>query len=124
MTVRNNIAQIQGAYLADLKQALYLEAEIVMTSAKRDYVPVVSGALRNSGTVLAPVVKGDSIEVELGFGGPAAPYAAIVHEYPKSYGQGKNKYLTQPLAVSAKGLTSRIAKHIQRAVNRRGGKTP
>lgn len=119
LKVKNDFAQVQGAYLADLQQALYIEAETVMTAAKRDYVPVVTGALRNSGTVLRPVVKGDNVEVTLGFGGDSAPYAAIVHEYPKSFGQGKNKYLSQPLAVSAKGMANRIAKYISKSVARR-----
>lgn len=122
--VKNNFAQIQGAYLSDLEQALYLEAELIMTTSKRDYVPVKSGALRNSGTVLKPVVKGEKIEVTLGYGGSSAPYAAVVHEYPKSFGQGKNKYLSQPLNISAKGMANRIAKHIRKAVNRRGRPNP
>lgn len=118
--VKNNFAQIQGAYLEDLERALYLEAELIMTTSKRDYVPVVTGALRNSGTVLKPVVKADKIEVALGYGGSSAPYAAVVHEYPKSFGQGKNKYLSQPLNISAKGMAGRIATYIRNTVNRRG----
>lgn len=120
VNVKNNFSEIQGAILEDLEKALYLEAELVMTTSKRDYVPVVTGALRNSGTVLKPVKKGDKIEVAMGYGGSSAPYAARVHEYPKSFGQGKNKYLAQPLNISAKNMAARIAKHIRDAVNRRG----
>lgn len=120
VTVKNNFGGIQGAIIEDLEKALYLEAELIMTTSKRDYVPVVSGNLRNSGTVKRPVRSGDKIEIELGYGGSAAPYAAIVHEYPKNVGQGKNKYLSQPLNVSAKNMAARIAKHIRNAINKRG----
>ncbi|NBO55359.1 MAG: hypothetical protein EBU84_12390 [Actinobacteria bacterium] len=120
VSVKNDFAQIEGAILDDLEKALYLEAELIMTTSKRDYVPVVTGNLRNSGTVKRPVRNGDKIEVELGYGGSAAPYAAIVHEYPKTIGQGKNKYLSQPLAVSSKNMAARVAKHIRNAITRRG----
>lgn len=120
--VKNDISKITNATIKDLQAALYLEAELVMTTAKRDYVPVVTGNLRNSGTVSLPEVKGDTVQVKIGFGGASAPYAAVVHEYPKGYGQGKNKYLSQPLNISAKNMTQRIAKHIRRSINARLGR--
>lgn len=120
--VKNDISKITNATIKDLQAALYLEAELVMTTSKRDYVPVVSGNLRNSGTVSLPEVKGDTVQVKIGFGGASAPYAAVVHEYPKGYGQGKNKYLSQPLNISAKNMTQRIAKHIRRSINARLGR--
>jgi hypothetical protein len=117
--VKNEFAKVQRATQQDVADLLYQEAEVIMTASKRYYVPVVTGALRNSGTVLRPVITDDSITVTLGFGGDAAPYAAIVHEYPKSYGQGRNKYLSIPLNISVKGMANRIAKALERKMRGR-----
>ena len=117
---KNDFDKIQGGTIKDLKVALYREAETIMTAAKTDYVPIRTGALRNSGTVYVPEETPTSVEVRMGFGGASAPYAAVVHEYPKKYGQGKNKYLSQPLNISAKGMANRIAKAIRNSINARG----
>lgn len=117
--LKNDFDKISGATVKDLKAALYQEAETIMTASKRDYVPIKTGALRNSGTVYLPEEMPDRVQVRLGFGGASAPYAAIVHEYPKSYGQGKNKYLSIPLGISAKNMASRIAEKMKRAARSR-----
>ena len=90
-----------------------------MTDSKTNYVPVDTGNLRNSGTVLPPVMKGKTIEVTLGYGGSATPYAVVVHEYPPTVGQGKNKYLSKPLNKAEKGMATRLAT----ALRSRAGKT-
>ena len=59
--------------------ALYVEAEIEMTEAKKR-TPWRTGVLRGSGYVHPPQYRGREITVEMGFGGPAAPYAVYVHE--------------------------------------------
>jgi len=64
---------------AELGKALYAEAELIMTESKKQ-VPVDTGTLRSTGHVKQPETKRGSVEVELGYGGPAAPYAAAVHE--------------------------------------------
>lgn len=43
-------------------------------------VPVDLGILRNSGTITPAKVSGDRVVGEVGYGGPAAPYAVAVHE--------------------------------------------
>lgn len=116
---RNNFGRIQGATVSDLANALYLEAELIMTDSKTNYVPVVSGDLRGSGTVKAPQISGNSIEVVLGYGGVAAPYAVKVHEAPRHHGQHKNKYLSKPLKAAERGMVERLANHVRSALRRR-----
>lgn len=74
-------------------QGVQLWAEMTMTLAKAVYVPVVTGVLRASGYVSEAIPYPDGFIIEMGFGGSASKYAFVVHERPKSVGQGKNKYL-------------------------------
>ena len=74
-------------------QALRSVGEVYMTEAKRR-TPVDTGVLRSSGHVVGPEQVGDSWQVRLVFGGPAAPYAAIVHENLNArHPVGQSKYL-------------------------------
>ncbi len=84
---------------------LYQEAEVVMTAAKTDFVPVETGALRASGFVEPPVANAFGGSVTLGFGGPSAPYAVIVHEdLTKRHPVGQAKYLELPLRARIQGM--------------------
>lgn len=116
--------------------ALYVESEKVMGRAKKEFVPVVTGTLRNSGHVQKPEISGNKIEVVLGFGGPAAAYALAVHENPragKTHGVspsgkpypknrwsrvGGYKYLETPFLEAAPGLPDAVAKKIQEFAGR------
>ncbi len=92
--------------------ALYQEAQIEMTEAKQR-TPVDTGALRASGTVFAPEVIGRLVRVTLGFGGVAAPYAAIVHEdLDAHHPVGQAKYLESTLLESAPHMASRVASRL------------
>lgn len=117
--IKNDFKKVNGVVMHDVAAALYEEAEAIMTASKTYFVPVDTGTLRNSGTVLPPNVANDTVTVKLGYGGASAPYAAIVHEYPKSYGQGKNKYLAKPLNTAVKGMAMRIGKRVSVFKNRR-----
>jgi hypothetical protein len=110
---------VQKATVSDLADALYLEAELIMTDSKTNFVPVDSGVLRNSGTVQKPTITNQGVTVVLGYGGPAAEYAVIVHEYPPNVGQGKNKYLSRPLNKAERGLVSRVTENMKRRVRAR-----
>jgi len=69
-----------------VSQAVYEEGEALMTSVKADPdFPVDTGALKSSGRVKQPEIRGTFIDVELGFGGAAAPYALYVHEGTDPY---------------------------------------
>ena len=62
--------------------ALYQEAQVILTEAKRR-CPVASdgGILRASGQVLPPERNGRRISVTISFGGAADAYAIAVHEH-------------------------------------------
>lgn len=88
-----------------LVAALFQEAEIVMTVSKREYVPVDTGALRASGHVEPPLRTAHGGAVTLGYGGPSAPYAVIVHEdLTKRHPVGGAKYLELPLRARLQGM--------------------
>ena len=58
---------------------MYIFAEEVMTASKM-VVPVKTGTLMNTGHVELPVKQAGKVVVQMGYGGPAAPYALYVHE--------------------------------------------
>jgi hypothetical protein len=60
-------------------RAVYIFGEEVMTASKL-VVPVKTGTLMNTGHVEPPRKEGDRVVVQMGYGGPAAPYALYVHE--------------------------------------------
>ena len=115
----------------EVKRTLVSEAEGIMSESKEKFVPVMTGALRGSGFVEPPKVQGGNMSVTLGFGGPAAPYAVIVHENPRSGKPGgkspggemyKNfsrvgqwKYLEVPFNKRSKNVGSKIASNIKSA---------
>lgn len=94
--------------------ALFAEAEIEMTESKRR-TPVDTGALRSTGFVKPPYFSSDhNITVVLGFGGPAAPYALIVHEDMEAFHKvGQAKYLESTLMESRPFIAQRIANRLQ-----------
>ncbi len=82
-------------------QQLRLQAELIITDAKQNYVPKKLGTLRDSGLVSGPFIDGQgrdalsrftlssggvagSIEVSMTFGGAASAYARAIHEHPSS----------------------------------------
>ena len=101
---------------------LKLEAELIMTKAKR-LTPVDLGTLRSSGHVKKPVVTRKTAKVLLGFGGAASAYALAVHEHPSrhspsswrggvSFTSGGPKYLERPVKEARKGFGRRVARHL------------
>lgn len=79
--VNRHMAKIVG-------EAAHVEAEATMARSKDEFVPVDLGALKNSGHVAPLKVDDQTATVELGYGGPAAPYALAVHEIPPPGGGG------------------------------------
>ena len=102
-----------------LGRALYEEAEVTMTQAKRN-TPVLTGAMRASGHVLPPTYSLHEVTVTLGFGGPAGSgnhagetnktdvgYAIVVHENLSArHIVGGAKYLERAI-VEAQGRMPR-----------------
>lgn len=95
-------------------QALRIEAEVIMTRSKAEFVPVDLGTLRSSGRVRQSKFRpGGDIEVELSFGGAAAPYALIQHEELRfRHKVGEAKYLEKPVMAAIPGMNDRLAKRI------------
>lgn len=91
---------------------LYQEAEAIMDASKR-IVPVDTGALRGSGYVDAPAIEDDgTISVQLGYGGPSAPYAVYVHENlsARHNPPTRAKFLEEPLLAALPAIPERIAR--------------
>jgi hypothetical protein len=110
--------------------ALFREGEGIMGDSKEKYVPVDLGNLKSSGHVQHPKITSNGASVELGFGGPAAPYALAVHENPRSGKTGgvspsgaqyktwskvgQWKYLETPYKEHLKGMDNRIAADLRK----------
>lgn len=125
--MKRRLAEVSEHLIGELKAALRLEAEQVMTRSKRDFVPIDLGALRASGNVGPVEKKGKDLEVTLSFGGQSAPYALAVHEHPSVHsppswrgtvvrfsppGRGP-KYLERPLKDAIEGMEDRIARRMR-----------
>ena len=101
-------------------RALYEEGNIIFNESQR-LVPVVTGALAGSGRVTAPSVNAASVEVTIGYGGAAAPYAIYVHErldLNHKYPGAKNaaaqaKFLEEPVLKAAPSLGRRLADRVE-----------
>lgn len=132
---KRNMATLRDTILKAGAAALTLEANLLATDAKR-VTPVDLGALRNSIVVSSPEIKGAVVSVEVGAGGPAAPYALAVHEIPpppaKSPG-GRSarhkpptqwKFLETPARQRIPGMADRLAKTIRDRVDRGGPRGP
>lgn len=113
--VDNRFPEFEALTIAEVAGSLVRIAEQIMTDSKQNYVPVITGNLRNSGTVLPPEVTKNAIRVQLGYGGGAIDYAAKVHEAPPWVGQGKNKYLSIPFNERA-GSAHEFVAELLRAV--------
>jgi len=117
--------------LTELGKALYAEAELIMMESKKQ-CPVDTGTLRGTGYVKQPEYSGNRVTVQMGYGGPAAPYAIAVHENPRAgktggvspRGQhyktwaktGKWKYLEDPVKVAAPRLPARLVGRLRKVV--------
>jgi hypothetical protein len=99
--------------------ALFREGEDIMGDSKEKFVPVLTGNLKSSGHVELPKITTNGASVQLGYGGPAVPYALAVHENPNagktdSGSQvGEWKYLETPYKQHLKGLDERVAKDMK-----------
>lgn len=107
--MRDKLKEIATKTPDRIKKALYQEAQIEMTEAKRR-TPVDTGTLRASGTVHEPTQEGDRISVLLSFGGAASGYAIYVHENLTAFHKtGSAKFLESVLNESRPYIAQRIA---------------
>ena len=82
--------------------------------------PVDTGALRASGHVRPPVISPNNVSVELGYGGPAAPYAALVHENPRrvTFKTGQDHYLQIPFLEERPRIERRLGVKLKARIQR------
>lgn len=114
--IKQMLKRHQAKAIQALKRELYQEAEGIMSQAK-EFVPVDTGTLKDSGTVRLPREEGGSIVQELGFGGAAADYAVYVHENTLVFHKvGMAKFLEIPFRQAEKGLAERVAAGMQKTL--------
>ena len=99
-----------------LAQAMYAEATVVLNESKK-IVPVDTGNLRASGRVERPVTGKGRAEVEITYGGAAAPYALIVHEVPTNTGGRWGTGMTHAAGKSFKYLEIPVMAHKKKFVD-------
>jgi hypothetical protein len=95
----------KGAVRDAMATGVWAVAQNTLTRAKQK-VPVDTGALRSSGTVdpATPPKAGQLVEITAGFGGPAAPYAIVVHERTDiAHREGEAKFLETALQEELAG---------------------
>lgn len=93
-----------------LDEALYDEATDIFNKSQR-LVPVATGVLRGSGTVVGPIRH----EVLIGYGGAAKSYAVHVHENleARHAAPTRAKFLEEPFTAALSGLDDRLARALR-----------
>lgn len=105
-----------------LAGAAYQRGQAIMAVSQR-LVPVDTGALRSSGHVEAPKISASKVQVDLVYGGAAAPYARIVHEDLDAFHKvGQAKYLEEPFLAERDGVLKEFVQVMRREFGRRGRK--
>lgn len=127
-SVSQSLATRGDAAEKSLGKNLYREAQGIM-AASQGLVPVDTTALRSSGYVAQPIRDGNTVRVELGYGGPAArinpktgkstdAYALYVHENLEAFHPvGSAKYLELPFNQATKGMGERLANAMRQDLN-------
>ena len=105
--------KVGGLVKGPLPRAMRSVGEIWMTEAKRR-TPVKYGVLRSSGHVEGPAWDGGYLVITLKFGGPAANYAASVHENLKvKHKVGQSKYLESVTKERRAGWSREVASFLK-----------
>ena len=108
-----NLSRLARVLPDEAAKALYAEALVIRTESMRR-TPVDTGTLRSTHVVSEPTRSGNTIEVRIGVGGPAAPYALYVHENVHArHGSGQAKFLESALLEAIPSLARRIAARVQ-----------
>jgi hypothetical protein len=110
--LERRLLQIASEAPQEVARALYAEAQIEANESKRR-TPVDTGSLRASHEVQRPQVNGRDISVDITVGGPAAPYAIVVHEdLEADHPVGRARFLASTLEESAPHMAQRLSKRI------------
>jgi hypothetical protein len=119
---RRRLANITSEGSKAMARALYVEGETIMADSKGKYVPVKSGNLRSSGHVQKPKQhKKYGWVIDLGYGGPAVPYAVVQHERMDYYHRhGESKYLEKPALKRAPKIGRNVSKAVLAVMQKNG----
>ena len=124
-----NLEELQRAFIIAGQDAPLFAAKALKEEAdeafwlSQNVTPVRSGTLKSSGTVNGPFTRGTRAFVDITYGGPAAPYALIVHEVPPNsggrWGTGykhdyptRYKYLENPVRLFAQDMGARMTTRV------------
>ena len=100
------LARIQEAFTKAGKEAVKQWGDAVMEDSKNNYVPVLSGQLRDTGIVTETKDTEETYEIQLSY---STPYAAKQHEdLSLHHDNGQGKYLSAPLNAAATELVKSI----------------
>lgn len=93
------------------------QSGLEIMARSQEIVPVKTGVLRASGTVLLPETDGNQVSVTLGYGGAATAYAERVHEdlLARHHDGQEAKYLERPLMDYQGEVVGNIVDAIQGA---------
>ncbi len=95
------------------------EAEAVMERSKAEFVPIDSGALRDTGRVEEVEGTADGFWVSMAYGSEEVDYALPVHErLDVHHPHGQAKYLEVPALEAAAGMPERLAARVRAAIAR------
>lgn len=101
--------------LDGLEFGVVKEASDVMNEARNE-VPVDTGRLKASGTVLPPEKGGTKVSVEFGFG---TDYAVFVHEnLTASHETGSAKFLERPFLARGNQIPANLAAAVRAYLGR------
>lgn len=119
-TVARNLEFIRRSLLPVSGAALRESGDRIMVVAK-ETVPLLTGALRDSGKVVGPVMLGNKESVVMSFGeGPSAEYAVMQHETPEPpfhHLPGRTwKYLEIPTLAEMANMPQAVARSIWQKV--------
>lgn len=126
-SMQRAIDHLAHEFQSRVNAAIQSEADAIMARSKAEFVPVDTGALRDSGRVGDIVhtgTDGDTTSISLSYGDEqTAPYATAIHEHPSRSdppswkgvqvtfspeGRGP-KYLERPLRDAASTMDRRLA---------------
>lgn len=103
-----------------MSKAVYEEASEAF-GFSQELVPVRDGYLKGSGGVKPPIRSGGAVNVEIYYGGVAAPYAEFVHDRPARHEPPtRSKYLKIPVDNQVQGLGDRLLARMEHMFRNRG----
>lgn len=114
--LRDALGRFMGQTPRALSAVLYAEANNMMREAK-EQIPFRTGVAKSSGRVMPPIVMGNTVTVELGFGGAASAYVEVLHENSRraSFRNGKKaQFLKDPVEALSHGIDDRLQAALDR----------